>query len=67
MVFQHGSKHRRIAALNLIATLDDATEEVYSALQVEEEGTMSSFLGLAVHVRRAPQECNPTFISASLT
>ncbi len=50
MLFQDGSTHRWIAAvghdLDLIVTLDDATGMIYSALLVEEEGTMSSFLGL---------------------
>jgi transposase len=51
MLFQDGSTHRWLPALerelDLIATLDDATGEVYSAFLVEEEGTMSSFRGLA--------------------
>ena len=34
-------------ALDLIITLDDATNEIYSAFLVEEEGTFSSFRGLA--------------------
>jgi hypothetical protein len=34
-------------ALDLIVTLDDATSEIYSAFLVEEEGTRSSFRGLA--------------------
>jgi hypothetical protein len=50
MLFQDGSTHRWIAAvghdLDLIVTLDDATGMIYSAFLVEEEGTMSSFLGL---------------------
>jgi hypothetical protein len=50
LLFQDGSKHRWIVALerdlDLIVTLDDATGEIYSAFLVEEEGTMSSFLGL---------------------
>jgi transposase len=50
MLFQDGSTHRWLAALDrnldLIATMDDATGEVYSAFLVEEEGTMSSFQGL---------------------
>ena len=33
--------------LDLVVTLDDATSEVYSAFLVEEEGTASSFRGLA--------------------
>jgi len=51
LLFQDGSKHRWIAALghdiDLIVTLDDATGGIYSAFLIEEEGTMSSFLGLA--------------------
>src|ERR1700736_6963313 len=51
MLFQDGSTHRWIAALerdvDLIVTLDDATGEIYSAFLVEQEGTVSSFLGLA--------------------
>jgi hypothetical protein len=50
MLFQDGSTPRWIAALghdvDLIVTLDDATSWIYSAIFVEEEGTMSSFLGL---------------------
>jgi transposase len=50
LLFQDGSKHRWIAALgrdlDLIVTLDDATGEIYSAFLIEEEGTMSSLLGL---------------------
>ncbi|MGZ3351913.1 MAG: ISNCY family transposase [Xanthobacteraceae bacterium] len=51
LLFQDGSTHRWMAALgrdlDLVVTLDDATGEIYSALLVEQEGTMSSFLGLA--------------------
>jgi hypothetical protein len=51
LLFQDGSTHRWLAALghdlDLVVTLDDATGEIYSALLVEQEGTMSSFLGLA--------------------
>jgi hypothetical protein len=50
LLFQDGSTHRWIAALghdvDLIVTMDDATSWIYSAIFVEEEGTMSSFLGL---------------------
>jgi len=56
LLFQDGSKHRWIAALgheiDLIVTLDDATGDIYSAFLVEEEGTMSSFLGLAETIGR---------------
>jgi hypothetical protein len=51
LLFQDGSTHRWIAALghdiDLIVTLDDATSHIVSALFVAQEGTMSSFLGLA--------------------
>jgi hypothetical protein len=43
---------RRWDTIDLIVTLDDATGEVYSAFLVEEEGTMSSFLGLAETIGR---------------
>jgi hypothetical protein len=50
MLFQDGSPHRWLAAgppLDLIVTMDDATSEIYSMFLVEEEGTASSFRGLA--------------------
>ena len=48
MLFQDGSRHQWLAApLDLIVTMDDATSEIYSAFLVEEEGTFSSFRGLA--------------------
>jgi transposase len=50
LLFQDGSTHRWIPSLDhdldLIATLDDATSELYSLILVAEEGTASSFLGL---------------------
>jgi transposase len=49
MLHQDGSSHEWLegqGSLDLIATLDDATCEIYSAFLVEEEGTMSSFAGL---------------------
>jgi transposase len=56
MLFQDGSTHRWIVALerhvDLIVTLDDATGAIYSAFFVEQEGTMSSFLGLAETIGR---------------
>jgi hypothetical protein len=51
LLFQDGSTHRWIPALDRdldrVVTLDDATGEIYSAILVEQEGTLSSFLGLA--------------------
>ena len=56
LLFQDGSTHRWIAGLDrkidLIVTLDDATGEIYSAFFVEQEGTTSSFLGLAETIGR---------------
>jgi hypothetical protein len=48
MLHQDGSRHEWVPGCqwDLIATLDDATTELSSAFFVEEEGTMSSFLGL---------------------
>jgi hypothetical protein len=56
LLFQDGSTHRWITALghdlDLVVTLDDATSAICSALLVEQEGTMSSFLGLAETIAR---------------
>jgi transposase len=56
LLFQDGSRHAWLAAgqppLDLIVTLDDATSEIYSAFLVEEEGTFSSFRGLAEVIER---------------
>ncbi|MGH7024933.1 MAG: ISNCY family transposase [Caulobacteraceae bacterium] len=49
MLHQDASKHAWIAglgALDLVVTMDDATSEIYSAVLVLEEGTMSTFQGL---------------------
>ena len=50
MVHQDGSRHLWVPALgrqvDLIATLDDATSELYSAFLVNEEGTASTFQAL---------------------
>jgi transposase len=56
LLFQDGSTHRWIAALgrdlDLVVTLDDATGQIYSAIMVDQEGTMSSLLGLAETIER---------------
>jgi hypothetical protein len=56
LLFQDGSTHRWIAALrrdlDLIVTLDDATGAIYSAFLIDQEGTMSSLLGLAETIER---------------
>ena len=49
MLHQDASTHVWLLGqglLDLVVTLDDATSEIYSAILVEEEGTVSSFLGL---------------------
>ena len=47
MLHQDGSTHQWIEGIewDLIITFDDATNEIYSAFFVEEEGTLSSFRG----------------------
>ena len=50
MIHQDGSTHRWIPALDykfdLIITMDDATSEITSAFFVEEEGTISTLMGI---------------------
>jgi transposase len=49
MLHQDGSRHEWLAgreAMDLIVTMDDATNQIYSAFLVEEEGTASSFRAL---------------------
>jgi transposase len=60
MLHQDGSRHEWLegrAALDLIVTLDDATSAIYSAFLVEEEGTQSSFRGIAEVVARQGLFC----------
>lgn len=55
LLHQDASKHAWLAgrpALDLVITLDDATSAIYSAFLVEEEGTASSFRGLAEVIER---------------
>jgi transposase len=50
MLHQDGSRHAWLAgrdALDLIVTMDDATNEIYSAFLVAEEGTASTFQALS--------------------
>ena len=50
MLHQDGSRHDWLQGqppLDLIVTMDDATSQILSAFLVEEEGTASSFRGLA--------------------
>ncbi len=48
LLHQDGSRHEWLAGCvwDLIVTMDDATNEVYSAFFTEEEGTMSTFRAL---------------------
>jgi transposase len=49
MLHQDASRHAWLSdgpALDLVVTMDDATNEIYSAFLVEEEGTASTFLAL---------------------
>src|SRR3954454_12265841 len=50
MLHQDGSRHAwlsGLAPLDLVIALDDATSAIYSAVLVAEEGTASTFAGLA--------------------
>lgn len=62
MLHQDGSRHLWVPGLgrqvDLIATLDDATSELYSAFLVEEEGTASSFRALAAVIGRHGLFCS---------
>jgi transposase len=60
LLHQDGSTHgwlRGRAPLDLIVTMDDATNEVYSAFLVAQEGTASSFRGLAETVAKRGLFC----------
>lgn len=48
MIHQDGSRHEWVlgSQWDLIITMDDATNEIYSGFFVEEEGTLSSFQGV---------------------
>ena len=48
MVHQDASSHEWVSGKwwDLIVTMDDANSEIYSAFFVDEEGTMSSFMGI---------------------
>lgn len=61
MLHQDGSRHLWLPALDhqidLIVTMDDATSEIYSAFFMEEEGTASSFRGIAEVIRKQGLFC----------
>jgi len=54
MLHQDGSRHAWLRGQqhDLIVTLDDATGAIYSAFLVDEEDTMSSFMGVAEVITR---------------
>lgn len=55
MLFQDASTHAWLSQgppLDLVATMDDATSEVYSLFLVEQEGTASTFRGLKQTIER---------------
>jgi hypothetical protein len=54
MLHQDGSRHEWLSGsqCDLMVTMDDATSEAYSAFLVDEEGTMSSFLGVQAVIER---------------
>ena len=61
MLHQDGSTHVWLSgqrALDLIVTMDDATNEIYSAFLVAEEGTASSFRGLGETIGRQGLFCS---------
>lgn len=60
MLHQDGSTHEWVPGRcwDLIATMDDATSETYSAFFVEEEGTMSAFTALIEVIRAKGLFCS---------
>jgi transposase len=61
MLHQDASRHAWVdgcGPLDLVVTLDDATGEIYSAFLVEEEGTVSSFLGLIETITKKGLFCS---------
>lgn len=61
LLHQDAARHAWLAgrpALDLVVTLDDATNEVYSAFLVAEEGTASSFRALAEVIAKKGLFCS---------
>ncbi len=61
MLHQDASRHAwlsGLAPLDLVVTMDDADNAIYSAILVEEEGTMSSLLGLSETIGRQGLFCS---------
>lgn len=64
MLHQDGSRHvwlTGLDAMDLIVTIDDATNVIYSAFLVPEEGTASTFQALPEVVRRAWSAVEPVY------
>ncbi len=59
MLHQDASSHQWVKDQwwDLIVTMDDATSEIYSAFFIEEEGTMSSFMGVSQVIERKGLFC----------
>ena len=60
MIHQDGSTHQWIAGKywDLIVTMDDATNEHYSMFFIEQEGTLSSFMGVAEVIEKKGLFCS---------
>jgi len=60
MLHQDGSSHEWVpgAWWDLIVTMEDATNEIYSAFFVAEEGTMSSFIGIKQVIEKKGLFCS---------
>jgi len=60
MLHQDGSSHEWVTGRiwDLIVTMDDATNYIYSGFFVEEEGTMSSFTGLGEVIKEQGLFCS---------
>lgn len=60
MLHQDGSTHNWIEghSWDLIVTMDDANNEIYSAFFVEEEGTFSSFIGVKEVIEKEGLFCS---------
>jgi hypothetical protein len=60
MLHQDGSRRQWVPGQlwDLIVTMDDATNDTYSAFFAEEEGTMSSFWGLREVIARHGLSCS---------
>lgn len=60
LIHQDGSTHQWVPGMywDLIVTMDDATNEHYSMFFVDEEGTISSFMGVAEVIQKRGLFCS---------